>query len=151
MTDDERRYTEDDVSRIIRHALSDRPDHDTISHEELVEIAASSGIDRDRLESVIDEMEANREIEAARAEWVRRRREKFQRDFTVYLVMSAFFVVLWLLTSRSYFWPIWPILAWGLGMFFEWKKAYMMSEAAIERGARRILRQNQLRQHEIGG
>lgn len=151
MSYEERRYTEDDVSRIIRHALSNRADRDTISHDELVEIAASSGIPRERLEAVVEELEANREIEAARAEWVRRRRAKFQRDLIVYVATNAFFVLIWLVASRGYFWPIWPILGWGIGMFFEWQKAYMMSDADIERGARRILRKNQLRQHEIGG
>jgi signal transduction histidine kinase len=33
---------------------------------------------------------------------------------TAYGVANAFFVVIWALTSRGYFWPIWPILALGV-------------------------------------
>jgi hypothetical protein len=31
-----------------------------------------------------------------------------------YLVVSALLVAIWVLTGAGYFWPIWPILGWGL-------------------------------------
>jgi hypothetical protein len=31
-----------------------------------------------------------------------------------YLAVSALLVAIWALTGAGYFWPIWPILGWGL-------------------------------------
>jgi hypothetical protein len=31
-----------------------------------------------------------------------------------YLVVSALLVAIWALTGAGYFWPIWPILGWGI-------------------------------------
>ena len=31
-----------------------------------------------------------------------------------YLAVSALLVLIWALTGAGYFWPIWPILGWGL-------------------------------------
>lgn len=33
-----------------------------------------------------------------------------------YIVVNAFLVLVWLVTGAGYFWPIWPILGWGLGV-----------------------------------
>lgn len=36
-----------------------------------------------------------------------------------YVMVNALLVVIWLVTSPGgYFWPIWPILGWGLGLVF---------------------------------
>ncbi len=47
---------------------------------------------------------------------------KAKRDFkvhlTTYLVVNGFLVALWAVTSRGYFWPIWPMLGWGIGLLF---------------------------------
>jgi adenylate cyclase len=34
----------------------------------------------------------------------------------VYLAINLLLVAVWALTSRGYFWPIWPILGWGVGL-----------------------------------
>jgi hypothetical protein len=31
-----------------------------------------------------------------------------------YLAVSALLIVIWALTGAGYFWPIWPILGWGV-------------------------------------
>ena len=40
----------------------------------------------------------------------------FLSHLAVYVVMSVFFVGLWFQTGAGYFWPIWPILGWGIGV-----------------------------------
>jgi hypothetical protein len=34
-------------------------------------------------------------------------------------------IVVWALTSRGYFWPIWPILGWGLGLGMNYWAVYL--------------------------
>jgi class 3 adenylate cyclase len=35
---------------------------------------------------------------------------------TVYVAVNLLLVVVWALTGRHYFWPIWPALGWGVGL-----------------------------------
>ncbi len=50
---------------------------------------------------------AIRRIRAKRAFWV---------HLAVYFAVNAFLVFIWAVTSGSYFWPVWPILGWGIGL-----------------------------------
>jgi hypothetical protein len=38
----------------------------------------------------------------------------FRGHVTTYTTVMAFLVIIWALTGGGYFWPIWPILGWGL-------------------------------------
>lgn len=44
------------------------------------------------------------------------------RDFTshliAYLVVNAAFVVIWT-ASRGFFWPVFPLVGWGIGLSFQ--------------------------------
>lgn len=42
----------------------------------------------------------------------------FYSHFATWLIMSAFFIVLNLISSSGNFWAIWPIMGWGLGVAF---------------------------------
>ncbi|MGA7809632.1 2TM domain-containing protein, partial [Bradyrhizobium sp.] len=35
---------------------------------------------------------------------------------TVYVAGNLLLVAVWAITSRGYFWPIWPMLGWGFGL-----------------------------------
>jgi 2TM domain-containing protein len=47
-------------------------------------------------------------------------RLKKKRDFAthvfVYVLVNAFLVGIWAFTSGDFFWPIFPILGWGIGL-----------------------------------
>lgn len=49
-------------------------------------------------------------------------RLKAKRDFrthlAAYVIVNAGLVVIWALSGAGYFWPIWPILGWGIGLAF---------------------------------
>jgi uncharacterized ion transporter superfamily protein YfcC len=48
------------------------------------------------------------------------KRVKAKRDFkthvVVYLLVNAMLVVIWAVTGAGYFWPIWVIAGWGVGL-----------------------------------
>jgi hypothetical protein len=50
---------------------------------------------------------AIRRIRAKRAFWV---------HLTVYVAVNALLIVIWATTSGGFFWPIWPMLGWGIGL-----------------------------------
>jgi len=49
---------------------------------------------------------------------IERIREKrgFRVHATVYVAVNLLLIAVWALTSRGYFWPIWPLLGWGIGL-----------------------------------
>jgi Domain of unknown function (DUF1707)/2TM domain len=45
------------------------------------------------------------------------RRRRWDSDHVrAYLGVSLMLVVIWALTGAGYFWPIWPMLGWGIGV-----------------------------------
>lgn len=61
------------------------------------------------------------------------KRVSFKRHLITYLLVNAFLVAIWFfgsITNGSYkhFWPIWPILGWGIGIVFSYVDAYGKSK-----------------------
>jgi hypothetical protein len=50
------------------------------------------------------------------------KRVKARRDFkthvAAYVIVNLFLVGIWALGDRGFFWPIWVMLAWGIGLAF---------------------------------
>lgn len=134
-----RRYSEEEVSAIVRRALEGKS-HGGITHEDLVNIAQQSGITREQLEQAIEDQETVGELEAAKCEWLRRHREEFFGHLRAYLIVIFMLMVINLMTSRGYFWFVWPALGWGIGIAFHASDTFFVSQERLERGARRLLK-----------
>jgi hypothetical protein len=70
---------------------------------------------------------AVKRIEAKRA---------FRFHLALYLAVNLLLIAIWASTARGYFWPIWPILGWGIGIAFHGWAAYFrkpISEDEIRR------------------
>jgi hypothetical protein len=81
--------------------------------------------------------------DALREAAVRRLRKK--RDFgmhvLIYLLVNGFLVVIWAVTSGDFFWPIFPIAGWGIGLAANAWDVYgrrPISEAEIRREMDRL-------------
>jgi hypothetical protein len=63
-------------------------------------------------------MEAASTDDALREQAIARLKKK--RDFAthavVYVLVNAFLVAIWAATGADFFWPIFPILGWGIGL-----------------------------------
>lgn len=60
----------------------------------------------------------------------------FRTHVVVYVVVNAVLVAIWALSGQGYFWPVWPILGWGVGLVLHgWKAFYErpISEEEIQR------------------
>ena len=55
-----------------------------------------------------------------------KKRTAFKISATSYVIINCFLVILWFFTSgpKSYFWPIWPIIGWGLGIAMTYVNTY---------------------------
>jgi hypothetical protein len=58
------------------------------------------------------------------------KRASFKSHLATYVVMNAFFWILWYLNGRNgghngWPWPVWPMLGWGIGLVFHYIGAYI--------------------------
>jgi uncharacterized ion transporter superfamily protein YfcC len=70
---------------------------------------------------------------------------KKKRDFRthvfIYLLVNAMLVVIWAVTGSGFFWPIFPILGWGVGVGANAWDVYArkpLSEDEIQRETQRL-------------
>ena len=51
---------------------------------------------------------------------IAKKRAAFKWSFSMYVFANAFLIGVWFFSTGrdSYFWPIWPILGWGIGILF---------------------------------
>ncbi len=47
-----------------------------------------------------------------------RKRSEFKVHLLAYFLVNSFLVAIWALNDASFFWPIFPILGWGIGVVF---------------------------------
>jgi hypothetical protein len=45
-----------------------------------------------------------------------RKKRDFATHVLIYLLVNGFLVVIWAVTSRDFFWPVFPIAGWGIGL-----------------------------------
>lgn len=135
-----RRYSEDEVTSIVRRALEGKTARGGITHEDLLNIAQQSGITRSQLEQAIEEQETVGELEGAKVEWLRRQRQEFFGHLRAYLIVILMLMVINLMTSRGYPWFLWPALGWGIGIAFHASDTFFVSRERLERGAQRLLK-----------
>jgi len=60
----------------------------------------------------------------------------FRYHVAIYVIVNALLVVVWAATGAGYFWPVWPIVGWGIGVAAHWRFTYFekpISEEDIRR------------------
>ena len=64
-------------------------------------------------------------------------KREFKTHLVIYLVVNAVLIGIWAASGAGYFWPIWSIGGWGIGLAFHWWNTYRdakpISEDEIQR------------------
>jgi len=61
---------------------------------------------------------------------IAKKRADFQRSLASFFIVIAFLWAIWWFTAGRHNnntgmpWPIWPMLGWGIGLFFQYLNAY---------------------------
>ncbi|MEH2390369.1 MAG: 2TM domain-containing protein [Nostoc sp.] len=116
-------YDSEDVQQILQLALT-RKQESEFSREQLVEMASELGISSNILETTEQKWLAQQEEERSRRTFNTFQRREFWTHFVSFLTVNLFLILLNLITSPSYFWAIFPVIGWGLGLFFHWWSVY---------------------------
>ena len=53
-----------------------------------------------------------------------RRRPSMRPEVVAYVAVNLMLIVIWAATGAGYFWPIWPLLGWGLGLIGPCSRAF---------------------------
>lgn len=67
-------------------------------------------------------------------------RRDFKRHVVIYASLNTVIVVVWLLSRASFFWPIFPMFGWGVGLAIHGWNVYFqnpISEEEIRREMKR--------------
>ncbi|MEH2425169.1 MAG: 2TM domain-containing protein [Nostoc sp.] len=112
-------YDSEDVQQILQIALT-RKQEGEFSREQLIEMASELGISSNTLETTEQKWLAQQEEERLRRTFNTFRNRAFWGHFISFLAVNLFLILMNLITSPSYFWAIFPVLGWGLGLFFHW-------------------------------
>jgi hypothetical protein len=117
-----KRYSKDEVDRIIRRALKLKKE-DSISHQELTDTAREFGIDPQTLAAAIEADKEVFEKKSARKTKLLRRKARFQRHLWSYIIVMGALLLINTMTPGPW-WFQWPALGWGIGLAFNFKAAY---------------------------
>lgn len=74
-----------------------------------------------------------------------KKKRDFQAHLLAYLSVNAFLIAVWAITGSGLFWPMFPMLGWGIGLFFHAWDTYTwgLSEQRISREMDRLRRRSQ--------
>ncbi len=54
-----------------------------------------------------------------------KKQAEFKLHAMIYLLVNGFLVVIWWMTGVPFFWPVFPIFGWGIGVAANWWDAYI--------------------------
>lgn len=143
-----RKYTQEEVTAILRRALERQEPGSAITHDELLETARELGIDPVALESAINDQQSVGEYETCCAEYRIHRRQKFYEHLRSYIIVNIVLFALDLFTSGGV-WFFWPLFGWGIGVAFDAADTFWPKEKDIDRGARRLMEKRARQAAEI--
>lgn len=60
---------------------------------------------------------------------IAKKRANFKKSLITYIIINAFFWLIWLISDNNYTysylpWPAWSCLGWGIGIAFQYADAY---------------------------
>jgi vacuolar-type H+-ATPase subunit I/STV1 len=71
------------------------------------------------------------------------RKQEFYADLLAYVLVNGMLVAIWAMSGAGFFWPIFPILGWGIGLAFHAWDTFRRgepSEARVTREMERLRR-----------
>src|SRR5262245_16589294 len=87
-----------------------------------------------------DTTDAAGDIRRERAVVKLRKKSEFRTHLLAFFVVNGAMVIAWAMTGAGFFWPIFLILAWGVGLIFHARDVYWGDEPTEERIRREMER-----------
>lgn len=74
-----------------------------------------------------------------------RLRAKFKNSAVTYLIVNTMLVGIWYFSSgsRTFFWPMFPLIFWGIGLAFNYYQAYWDNGDSVQKEYDKLRREDQ--------
>jgi 2TM domain-containing protein len=69
-----------------------------------------------------------------------KKQAEFKLHAMIYVLVNGFLVVIWWMTGVPFFWPVFPIFGWGIGVAANWWDAYIRAVPTEEEIRAEMLR-----------
>jgi hypothetical protein len=119
-----RYYTEEEANEILRRAVERKVHTGGMSRDQLEAIASEIGVTSDALDRAEAEWDTESSERDLRQAYHTERITKWRSDFFTYIATCVFLTLINRVVSPGFFWAIFPILGWGLGIVIDAIKVY---------------------------
>jgi hypothetical protein len=110
-------YDEDQVTQILRHALSSRsPNPQKLSREQVGEIAAELGVSREEFLAAEQKWRSQEFQNTELVKFDTYKQQKFRDGVLKYAIVNAFLISINLFSSGNVTWAVYPLMFWGIGI-----------------------------------
>jgi hypothetical protein len=117
-------YNSEEMQQILEVAFRQKQKGE-YTREQIIEIASELGVSSESLQAAEQEWLKNN-VEVKKEEMSNSQQRKgFKSHLFTFLAINGFLVLLNLVVSPGYFWAIYPILGWGLGLLLHGMKVYI--------------------------
>lgn len=133
-------FTKNEVEKIIQRAIeSSMGKGDSFTESDIMKIADEMNIDPIAVKKSIEEHELMSQFETAKRMWKRRKKQEFYQHFISFSIVNTFLVGIDMYFSGSITWSVFVIIAWGIGLVFDFIESFFPSEEKVEKGARKLM------------
>jgi len=116
-------YNSEEMQQILEVAFK-RKQQGEYTREQIIEIASELGVSSESLQAAEKEwLKNNVKVKKEQMSHSQQRKE-FKSHLFAFMAINGFLVILNLGVSPGYFWAIYPMLGWGLGLLFHGIKVY---------------------------
>lgn len=116
-------YNSEEMQQILEVAFK-RKQQGEYTREQIIEIASELGVSSESLQAAEQEWLKNDvEVKKEKMSHTQQRKE-FKSHLFAFMAINGFLVLLNLVVSPGYFWAIYPILGWSLGLLLHGIKVY---------------------------
>ncbi|MCU0426530.1 MAG: 2TM domain-containing protein [Candidatus Kapabacteria bacterium] len=136
-----KKYTQEEMERILQRALSQRAQSGNVSHDQLVEVGRELGLSEQDLMRAIDEEDRVGAFEDAKQEVIRKMRSEWRNHFGSYLGVNAVLLTVNAIQMHGRLtWALATTLGWGIGMTIHTISTFFPKEKDINKAAKKLLR-----------
>jgi 2TM domain len=120
-------YNSEEMQQILEVAFR-RKQQGEYTREQIIEIASELGVSSESLQAAEQEWLKNN-VEVKKEQMSNSQQRKgFKSHLFVFIAINSFLVILNLVVSPGYFWAIFPMLGWGLGLLLHGIKVYISND-----------------------
>jgi hypothetical protein len=120
-------YNAEEMQQILEVAFRQKQKGE-YTREQIIEIASELGVSSESLQAAEQEwLKNNVEVKKEQMSNSQQRKD-FKSHLFAFLAINGFLVLLNLVVNPGYFWAIYPILGWGLGLLLHGIKVYISND-----------------------